>query len=608
MALSKIKKIIKNNQLLVSMVISIFSTQSLSAALKLGPGSLFLSNSVISAFLFIIFSFIIFKSMKVIKKRSLVYALLISLLFSTCLIYGTQIFLADRVQITSIGILIHIIGLSLIFTAIFILFFENLSNIESKLVRNRFTKYNLIFEANPKFFLSVWIIIIIAWLPYFLSLFPGVLFIDSGYQLAQITNGFHLNTSHPILHTLYVYGTLSLGKSMFGSYEIGMAFYSISQLLMLSATYSYLCYFLAKYRVPVIYQVITITYFALVPIHAIFAVTSTKDVMFSAAMLLLVLSTLEMTINTEHFFSSLKSQIFFVITALFMFALRNNGIYPFLLCLPIFILVFRKHWIKMTMLCLITLLLYGVYTGPIYNLLHVEQGDMREALSIPIQQIARAMRDDPKKITSSEKQTIYEIIPKEGLEQYNSRTSDPVKATFRTDILKKDPLKYVRTWVNIGIKCPQAYINGFLSTNFGFWYPDMIYPDPVTNHQYMQNWMAYIPESHVYVPQHSLFPAFHPFINYFIYKTSFQKVPVISMLFNEGFAFWILAFTAALCFYIRKPILLVPFVLYFGLWITLLLSPVVLLRYAYPIMIAEPLMIAIILFNDRFSEKTVSIK
>jgi hypothetical protein len=57
-------------------------------------------------------------------------------------------------------------------------------------------------------------------------------------------------------------------------------------------------------------------------------------------------------------------------------------------------------------------------------LLDVQKGDMKEALSVPIQQMARAMRDNPTEITNGEKQTIYEIIPEKALTQYSSRLAD----------------------------------------------------------------------------------------------------------------------------------------------------------------------------------------
>jgi hypothetical protein len=182
--------------------------------------------------------------------------------------------------------------------------------------------------------------------------------------------------------------------------------------------------------------------------------------------------------------------------------------------------------------------------------------------------------------------------------------ADPVKNNFRTDILKKDPVKYLKVWLNVGIKCPMTYINAFVSNNFGYWYPDMIYPDAGAWHPYIEYKMTDVPGDYLLIKRHSLIPQFESYYNDIAYKTVFQKIPVISMLFNEGFAFWVLILTGIVCFYRKQYKLFVPFALLIGLWCTLLLSPVVLLRYAYPIMIAEPLMFAIVFLGSRFKEES----
>lgn len=599
---SRMKLFVQKHALIFSMIVSFWALLSLPSAFKLGTGSLVISNSSMSVVLFLLFCYVTYMATQMMTRRSLIFSFFLGLLFSACLIYGTQIYLTDFIQIKSVSTLFHIVGLSLFFTVLFIILFKRLPNIERWIIDNDIKSNGFLnfFYASSRYFFCIWAVIFIFWIPTFLTAFPGIYGYDSIFQMAQFTNGFHLSSFHPIIHSLYLYGSLTIGKDVFGSYTIGMAIYSFTQMLMLSASYAYVCYFLARYKIPVIFQILTILYFSLVPIHSMFAVSSTKDVLFAAFLFLLVLFTLDMIIDPEKFFAAPIYQIRFVITAFLMLILRNNGIELFILCIPFFVLVFRKHWIKMLLLCVITLALFEIYTGPIYELLDVQPGDMREALSTPIQQLSRAMRDDPQKITEEEKKTVYEIIPKEAITRYDSRISDPVKFSFRTAILKENPMKYFKTWLAIGIKCPTTYINAFLSNNFGYWYPDMIYPDPSINHPYIEYNMMRSKGNFLFIDRHSLIPGFEKFYKYFSYQTPFQKIPVISMLFNEGFSFWLLILAGAICCYRKRYALFLPFMLYVGLWTTLLFSPVVFLRYAYPMMIAEPLMIAVILFGEKF--------
>ena len=66
------------------------------------------------------------------------------------------------------------------------------------------------------------------------------------------------------------------------------------------------------------------------------------------------------------------------------------------------------------------------------------------------------------------------------------------------------------------------------------------------------------------------------------------------MLFSPGFSFWCLIIFGAICIYYKKYRYLLPIVILFALWITIILSPVSLLRYSYPIMICIPILSGIV--------------
>lgn len=96
----------------------------------------------------------------------------------------------------------------------------------------------------------------------------------------------------------------------------------------------------------------------------------------------------------EKFYHSIFLMARFVIAICFMMFLRNNGFYMLLLLVPFFIWFSKKYWIKAVILCVICIAANFLYTGPLYSVANVQKGDTREALSIPIQQVARAVRDN----------------------------------------------------------------------------------------------------------------------------------------------------------------------------------------------------------------------
>ena len=89
----------------------------------------------------------------------------------------------------------------------------------------------------------------------------------------------------------------------------------------------------------------------------------------------------------------------------------------------------------------------------------------------------------------------------------------------------------------------------------------------------------------------SKLPALSEFYRRIGNESSFQKVPVISALFNLGAYTWLWLFACLLALYgkqWRRAWVLVPFGAYF---LTNLLGPVVKMRYHYPFIACAPLLI-----------------
>lgn len=588
--------------LLIAMFFSFCSTFGLAYSVKTDDITVF-SNSIWSLLFFGIFTFIIYRAIKICNKRKLVVGILASAVLSVTLVFGKSLYLNDHVAfwpfLSLLKLLVAIGSLLFIFTSLFIILFHYLPKAQEFLLRLRIEKTSeTFFRPNIKFFLIVWAIIMVCWLPTFLASYPGVYNYDAPWQIGQLMIDGRLNAHHPILHTLYLYGTVMLGNLVFGSYSAGLAIYSVTQMLMLSAVFAYACYYLTKLKAPVVITLLSIIYFALVPIHAIFSVSATKDVLFAAIVLLVVLFIIDMVRQKEKFYHSIFLMVRFVIAICFMMFLRNNGFYMLLLLVPFFIWFSKKYWIKAVILCVICIAANFLYTGPLYSVANVQKGDAREALSIPIQQVARAVRDNNGELTEEELSAVYELFDLEDVGQaYTPRISDPVKNYFDTEKLKSDMGKYVSMYFSIGFKKPQAYVDAFLSANIGSWYPDMNYPDPLAYHPYIAwdnyKWSDYFDTEEngfLWIERQSLFPALDKIYSGFTANALHQKIPVISMLFSPGFSFWCLIIFSAICIYYKRYRYLLPIVILFALWITILLSPVSLLRYSYPVMICIPIL------------------
>lgn len=78
----------------------------------------------------------------------------------------------------------------------------------------------------------VFCFIFLAWLPFYLSFFPGNI---SGDSYASIYQAIHRinSTAHPVLFTLLVKICVQIGLYLFGSMNAGIAVFSLTQMMIL---------------------------------------------------------------------------------------------------------------------------------------------------------------------------------------------------------------------------------------------------------------------------------------------------------------------------------------------------------------------------------------
>ena len=133
----------------------------------------------------------------------------------------------------------------------------------------------------------------------------------------------------------------------------------------------------------------------------------------------------------------------------------------------------------LAILGVLTVLLVSGYQGLLYNVLGIGRSSVGEALSVPLQQIARTVKIHGVDRDNGDFQILEEVLPNiEQLgEKYNSGISDPVKEgdTFRSREFQKDPLRYGRSWLRLGLRYPNTYIDAALLQSYGYWYPDLDY-------------------------------------------------------------------------------------------------------------------------------------
>lgn len=590
------------NKNLTGLFLSFCSTFALIYSINLGSNRISITNSVTSLFIFFAFYIIITKSFNILNKRLFLVSYLLSVCFSTMLFIGNEIFVYENISLSARNILIKlilIICLSFIICAIVSMIIYYIPIIRDSLMQMNLEKFKY-FTKSRKYFFLAWLFIFICWIPCLLAYFPGIFAYDIPWQVWQAFSH-DFNAHHPICHTLYIYICLKVG-SLLGSYNIGILIYSVSQMLILSCIFSYACCYISKLNVPVFLQIIAVLYFALFPVHPLFAINATKDILFSAFYLILFIKCFDMVLNPDEFFSNYKSPVIYLIFSVLMMCFRNQGIYVYILFIPFLVMFLKSNKKKAVLLSVLSIVVYLCFIGILNKSLDVKKGRVSEAMSVPLQQIARTAIYEGDNLTQDEKHIIYNFIDGNQIHEYNPYISDYIKIIFDEDYFKEHPGRFFKLWVKLGIKYPGIYLDSFLNNCLGIYYPDLIFLNKYisyTGHRYIETSIKESQAVPLGLKRTSLWPQGEKLYDKIAIQNVFCKIPVLSMLFSIAFfSTWSLLFGFTTVIYYKKYKFIMPLILLFILMLTVVVSPVILLRYVYPVFISIPVFFCL-LFSDK---------
>lgn len=130
-------------------------------------------------------------------------------------------------------------------------------------------------------------IIFLAMLPLFLLNFPGTMTVDSFDQLSQARGLTAYSDHHPWSHTLIIQLFYSIGYSLTGSVSAGIGTYTFAQMIIVALSVGYAIASMAELGFGRKWQLIILFGYILYPYHLAYAITMWKDIIFSAAILVL---------------------------------------------------------------------------------------------------------------------------------------------------------------------------------------------------------------------------------------------------------------------------------------------------------------------------------
>ena len=434
-------------------------------------------------------------------------------------------------------------------------------------------------------FFLMWTIYFISFLPAFLGGFPGLFAADAPNQIGWTFSGW-LTAHHPLLHTGILCGIFSAVRALGGSDNLAAAVYTILQMLAMSGIFAWISRFLNREHAPVWLQAGTVLFLCLFPFHGMMAIYTTKDTLFAGIFVLSIMQVWRMCVHPEEYFSGWRRLLCGGICFSLLLLFRNNGFHTIILCAPFLLVFLRKYWKKLLLLLAGIFLVYQAYNGPFLKMIGAEEGNPREALSVIMQTLGRTYAAGGD-IRPEEMDVIRPVLDEETLALYTPDLSDSIKNYFHTETFQENAGEFLETWLQIGLRNKKIYADAFLNTTYAFWYPG-------AENEYLEFVCFDIEEGNPDYPHVHMEPVSELFNRYFTAvgtEAVFRQIPVLREILSMGGYFWLMVFAALYVIYrkeYRKLLWMLPLWTYMA---TNLLGPAALLRYAYPIMLAAPLLL-----------------
>ncbi len=474
------------------------------------------------------------------------------------------------------------------------------------------------------------ILIFICMLPLFILNYPGTLTVDSFDQLSQARGLVPYDDHHPWMHTLVIHALYSIGYSLSGSVYAGIAFYTIIQMLVVAMSVSYAIVSLTDYnektkepagssgQAPVIngriVRILMALGFILYPYNLAYSITMWKDVLFSAAVLVLTVTIYRIMVckicaaegsgETGHKIGRLtiRDIILFLISSFGTCLLRHNGLYAYILTMAVIIIcdalllkkdkkahagttapdkqMTRSRFVSLLVMTLVTLFLTAIIRGPIMKSNNIEGGNFAHNLPIPLQQIARVVYDGceltPEEIAAIENINSIEYLK----EEYTPGGADPTMQWAAFGDIGAHKGEFFALWFKLGIKHPVKYISAYIDETRGY-YTTM---DPEQTEFY-----GILPNEDDLETRPLLGASIRIKFDEICFK--FHKMfPVYGILYSMGACFMLLILGAAILILCDKKERLLTYLPVVTLTLTLLIATPLCadLRYAYPLMISMP--------------------
>ena len=330
-------------------------------------------------------------------------------------------------------------------------------------------------KAKKYVFVLFFLLIILLWLPYLPSYWPGGIYSDTVDSIRMALGQDALDNHNPILYTLIWKLMFFLTGAFRGETEYyGLELFTVVQLAGMAlamAGFVYWCYRRGFHKLFIAFMLLLIGVF---PLYPFYGISLWKDTIFSLVVFLFSLF-LYQTFAKNKPDLSWKELTGYCLFSLLTIFLRNNGIYVMIFCAVVIVLICLKKQkaaaIKIGIASVVIVAVSLVIQGPVYDAKGYNVDRTVESMGIPIQQVAYVLSTDGT-VEADELAFMEQIMPLENWKAlYEPTVVDYIKfdPTFDRQFFQEHSREFTGHYLHMMLQNPVKALKAYVLSTIGFW-------------------------------------------------------------------------------------------------------------------------------------------
>ena len=323
------------------------------------------------------------------------------------------------------------------------------------------------FIGSGRFFLMIWGILLVCWLPFLLSFYPGGI-VGDGAETLECSLGMRDVDSLFGLTQIYVLRLfLMMGKWFSQDINTGIFLYALFSMMLYAGACALAVTELGRRGVPPVLLLLCCALYAFSGHYATYSICLWKDGLFGAGILTLAVLLWREPEKEE----SKKTWAVSIVFVLLFLCFWRNMISIALLAAGVLLFLIRRRKNLLAMLMVLVSVFAMFIQGPVLRWAGINEARSYEALSVPLQQTAAAINKGAE-LTPEQEEVLWHIMPKEDwIAYYRPATCDLLKLHMDREYVRTHTFTFLRVWLELMPKYIPTYIRAQMMETLGFWQP-----------------------------------------------------------------------------------------------------------------------------------------